>query len=405
MKYINRELEIKIKKFLSEPEIIAILGIRQSGKSTLMRKIADDLEQSGSKINFLTFENVQLLNMFDKDIQTFISLHVQPYEYVFIDEVQYAENSGKHLKLIFDTSTAKIIISGSSIIDITVKSLRYLVGRILVFVLYPFSFREFLHAKDSNLPEIYDNASYGSPGSELLNTCLIEFLTYGGFPRVATSDDPEVKHSILENLYNLLLLRDIKDLFGLSDHYKVSKLIQLIAFQTGNQVNYNELSKSCSVTLFEIKKYISILEKMFVIRQVKPWYSNKRTEIVKSPKFYFIDSGLMNFARTGLKFSPFDGALYEQFICSELLKKNIDFSYWRTKSGAEMDFVITGAENIPIEIKSNLNNDSLSKSFVSFIQHYKPSKAYVLSNNFEGKRNIESANVQFLPFIKSNRIL
>lgn len=402
MKYIEREIEVKIRKFLGEREMIAILGVRQSGKTTLMKRLSNQLEAEGKKVNYLSFEDVGKLELFDHDIESFISLYVKLFEYLFIDEVQYATNSGQHLKLIFDSTQVKVIISGSSVIDISIKSIRYLAGRIFVFILYPFSFREFIASKDENLCSIYDQAEYGASLTSTLHAYLSEFLTYGGFPRVVMSDDPEIKKKVIEDLFNILLLRDIKDLFGLGDHYKLNQLIRLLSLQTGNQVNYSELSRSCGISLFELKSMLSILEKCFIVSRVNPWFSNKRTEIVKSPKIYFIDAGFMNYARNNITFSQFDGAIFEQFVFSELIKKNMNLRYWRSKSGAEVDFILGDKNPIPVEVKSNLDRPARTRSFTSFIDQYKSSKGYILSSGFEGSAKLAETSISYLPFVKCN---
>ena len=108
--YIKRDLEGKIKKYLSSPEIIAVVGARQTGKTTLLKHIQQDMEKS----QFITFEDVQIRALFDNDIKAFIGLYVNPYKYIFIDEFQYAKDGGRSLKLIYDTvKEKKIFISGS----------------------------------------------------------------------------------------------------------------------------------------------------------------------------------------------------------------------------------------------------------------------------------------------------
>ncbi|MFH0836971.1 MAG: AAA family ATPase, partial [Candidatus Aenigmatarchaeota archaeon] len=147
--YINRTLERDILKYLGKKEIIAIIGPRQSGKTTLMKNIFGNLKNGV----FLDFEDRETLELFNEDIKSFIDLYVKKYDYLFIDEFQYAKEGGKQLKYIYDNHRTKIIISGSSTTSLSIHSIKYLVGRIFVFHLYPFSFEEFLRYKN---PELYD---------------------------------------------------------------------------------------------------------------------------------------------------------------------------------------------------------------------------------------------------------
>jgi predicted AAA+ superfamily ATPase len=137
--YIPRVLENQINNFLGSSEIIAIIGPRQCGKTTSLHHIAVKL--GFSKTGIIDFEDRDELNLFMHDIKAFAELHVQGYDFLFIDEFQYAANGGKNLKYIYDHFPVKIFITGSSATELSVQSIQYLVGRIFVFNLYPFSFK------------------------------------------------------------------------------------------------------------------------------------------------------------------------------------------------------------------------------------------------------------------------
>src|SRR5690606_14993703 len=121
------------------------------------------------------------------------------------------------------------------------QSLKYMVGRIFTFRLYPFAFNEFLQVKDENLLQVYEKGTYKKATVSQFNKHLREFLMYGGFPRVVTAENFDEKELILKNIYNTYLLREIRETFQLPDNLKTSKLIKLLALQIGNLVNYNEL--------------------------------------------------------------------------------------------------------------------------------------------------------------------
>ena len=133
-----------------------------------------------------------------------------------------------------------------------------------------------------------------------------------------------------------------------------------------------------------------------------PFYTNKRVELVKSPKVYFFDLGFRNICLDNFSKGRTDiGSMYENFIFSEMIKNNTNVKFWNTKSKAEVDFIIEKQNKIiPIEIKSTLNNTLITKSYHSFIDKYKIKEGYILSLNFEGKKETNDQKIIFLPFVK-----
>jgi len=406
--YIKRELEDKTKSYLNKPEILAVIGPRQSGKTTLLKQIAKPLK----KAKYIDFEDRDTLNLFNDDIKTFYNLHVKGAEYLFIDEFQYAKEGGQKLKYLYDTHKTKIIISGSSVLDLTNQALKYLVGRIFTFQLYPFSFKEFLSFRN---PALYENLylevkekidNYFADKRKtppLVSDAVIqeiskyyyEYVIYGGYPRVAIADGKEEKITVLKNIYNIYLLREIRDILQLSTELELQKLIKALALQTGSLVVYNELSQITSLNYKKLLEHINILEKTFLIKKVMPFYRNKRVEIAKSPKVYFCDNGFRNVAIDNfqeLVQRTDRGKLNENFVASQLLKEEDNINYWRTKSNAEIDFILERRGQITaVEVKSTLHSNKTGRALLSFKEKYSPNKMVVLSENyfaFDKKRNV-----------------
>jgi hypothetical protein len=273
----------------------------------------------------------------------------------------------------------------------------YLVGRILVFKLLPFSLREVVRAKNKRLETIYASNKYGQEILEKLNNILKEYLLYGGYPRVVLSKSKKEKETVLNNLFSTYLLREIKDILQLSSNDQLIKLIKSLSLQTGNLINYNELSSITGLTYKELIKFLYILEQTYVCNRVSTFYSNKRTELFKTPKIYFIDTGFRNVCISNFNQERTDkGALYENITYTELVKKGHTPKYWRTKSGAEVDEVLDKKNITPIEVKTSLKQKKLTRSFQSFLKKYKPTKSYILSKTLEAKNK---KNL-FLPFTK-----
>lgn len=400
--YVNRKLEGEISKFLNRKEIIAVIGPRQAGKTTMINKLLDDLEN----VNKVSFDDIESLHLFENNIYAFIELNVKGFDYLFIDEIQYSMNSGKILKYIYDTQKIKIFISGSSASEISIKSLKYLVGRVFIYQLYPFSFEEFLTFKDEKIKNIL--LSGKSIGLERkINGLLNEFLTFGGYPEVVLADSIEEKILILKNIYNTYFLREIKEIFGISDDFRLTNLLKALSLQIGNIINYTELSSITNFSEYEVKKYLNILEKTYICFRSLNFHTNKRTELKKSPKIFFFDTGFRNIAINNFKADRIDmGSIRENFVANELVKNGIEFRYWRTTSKSEVDFVIeNNNELIPIEVKSSLSKNTIGKALFSFIEKYKPKKVFILSLEFYGERMINKTKVKFLPIMSINSIL
>lgn len=420
--YYERDLFWEIKKYLNKREIIAILGPRQSGKTTLLEIIYKTLPKNIKKL-FLSFEKKTDLEIFNRDIENFKKLYIDPYDYVFIDECQYADNIGKNLKYLFDMAKTKMIISGSSSLEI--KQLgKYLVGRIFAFNLYPLNFSEFLKAKDRELYEIISPSyqiiekilkSKIAPvriktplKSEVLKKRLkdlfYQYLTFGGFPRLVKARSKEEKKLVLESIVENYLLKEIRTLLKLATENELLTLGKFLALQIGNLISYNELSTAANLNFFNLKKHLKILEETFIIKQIRPFFKNKRIELVKNPKVYFIDLGFRN--KLINNFSDLEtrtdlGNLVENFVFNSLTVKRYinQINFWRTKSQAEVDFVYEAEGEItPVEVKfSPLEKTVIGKSLFSFIKSYQPKKAIITTSDEFGIRKIKNTIIYFIP--------
>lgn len=409
--YIQRKLEATILRYLDKPEILAVVGPRQAGKTTLLKKIQTSLKNSV----FISFEDREELELFEQNLKGFAKKYFHNH-YIFIDEFQYSKNGGKSLKYLFDAyPSVKLIISGSSAIDLTIRAIKYLVGRVFVFNLYQLDFEEFLQFKDENSARLY--AEYkksfdlsknivalpeiSASVNEQISRWLEEFILWGGYPRVVVSQNDEEKTTVLKNVYNTYFLREIKEVMGLADDFRLSKLIKALAMQIGQLISYNELGTIADYDYLTLKKYLNILEKTFICSPLKPYFANRRKEITKNPKMYFFDTGLRNYALgyfARLENRADKGFLYENFIFNQLTKQDITVNFWRTKSGAEVDFVVNiKNEKIPIESKSQFSVGKSTRSLQSFVAGYRPLAAVILNEKSVEKSEIDATGVYVVP--------
>ena len=344
--FIRRKIDTKIQEYLKLPEILAIVGPRQSGKTTYLQHLIN--EKRGK---FVSFEDVDTLNLFNNDIKKFVETYLSDTDLLCIDEFQYAKAGGKNLKYIFDTyKNKKIIISGSSAIDLTIHALKYLVGRVIVINFWPFD-------KDE-LRIVFPNFTE----SELYDY----YATYGGYPRVAIASNNEERKVILKNIYNTYFLREVKDILGLVDEYKIQKLLVYLAQSVGSAISYSKLSNACDLNERDVRKYLEFMNKTFVVYLVKPFFTNKLKEIVKQPKTYFFDIGFLNHI---MSYEVESGKKLEQVAVMELIKEGFEIKYWRDKQNREMDFVVYKDNKIVMAIEAK-RSGRYTESFDAFRKAY-----------------------------------
>ncbi len=328
--YIHRTLEKYILDFLlSTKKIQIIYGARQTGKSTLARKI---VEQSGLKTLSLNGENPRQTQILTSRSPEQYKLYFSGYQLLFIDEAQYIPQIGEILKLIYDHLNLKILVTGSSSFHIAEHTSEPLTGRKLTYILYPFSLSE--------IKQIY------SPVQILEN--LETILIYGLYPEIFLTQNLTLKQKLLLELTDAYLFKDIFTLFYIKNPDKIRRLLQLLAFQVGQLVSVAELASSLELSSETVLRYIELLEKAHIIFRLLPYGKNLRKQMKKKFKVYFTDIGIRNAVIED--FRPFDlrqdkGNLWENFIIAEMIKrsgnqlKNDRFYYWRNYSGAEMDLV------------------------------------------------------------------
>ncbi|MEW5693178.1 MAG: DUF4143 domain-containing protein [Candidatus Hydrogenedentota bacterium] len=226
-----------------------------------------------------------------------------------------------------------------------------------------------------------------------------EYSIFGGYPRVVLTKDKDEKIIILKNIYNTYFLREIRDILQIATEEELQKLIKSLSLQIGSEVVYNELCSLTSQNYLNLIKHINILENTYIIKKVHPYCKNKKIEISKAPKIYFIDNGFRNVAIDN--FLPFNkrvdrGMLNENFVASQLIKQGNNVNYWRTKSNAELDFIIERNNmKIAIEVKSSLTTDKVRRGLLSFKEKYAPDKIIVVSENYSSYDKIKK--IYFIP--------
>jgi hypothetical protein len=415
-----RDILSDLIKWLDRREAYAVKGPRQSGKTTILKILQETLK--GKNVVFLNFEDPDILEAFETNPKEYIKSFMTNADrhYFLMDEYHYVKNPGKNLKLLYDTfEKAKFIVTGSSSLELSDAMAKFLVGRVFFFELFPFNFHEFLTAKNPRLANVYKEKSNNAkeflindtiPSSEKdifskeFAPLLNEYLTFGGYPAVIKTQDFETKKTILKNIYDTYISKDIIEFLRISDAFKYRCIVRTLAALAGKLVNYNELSSTCQSYYKETKRTISTLSETYIIQLIQPFHKNPVTELKKNPKAYFLDLGLRNYIINN--FTPMEkradtGALVENFIFLRLRNSFPDktINYWRTTAKAEVDFILRPNEElIPVEVKyQTFQKPKISRSLRSFIKTYKPQKALMVTKNFWGHEKIENTTIMFAP--------
>lgn len=401
-KAVERDIKKEILPWLNREEIIVITGARQTGKSVLMSQlIYGHLLAKTKHLYYFNLDVPSHRQYFENpDYLIQLAAKTKAKTYVFIDEVQRLKEPGLFLKGIYDLHLPiKLVVSGSSALEIKSKVHEALTGRKKLFHLNPFNLKELASAlfptKDFN--QILSD-------KDAFKEVLGHYFIYGGYPAVAMARGHRLKLQLLEENFLSYIEKDIKDFLKIENETAFRNLIKILASQIGNLVNKDELSISLGIHKNTLENYLFYLEQTFLIDFVRPFFKNPRKELLKNPKVYFRDLGLRNLAIGGFNdfnFRPDRGALFENFayLClKEKLPAFAPLNFWRTKAGAEVDFVmVPRIDPIPFEVKAvDLQGFRVGRSFRSFLKAYKPRDAYHLNLSLCGERTIEGVKVKFL---------
>jgi len=418
---IKRSLTRHIQEHLTNPEITMIIGPRQAGKTTLMELIRDDLKLKGEKTLFLNLDLESDRPFFatqDKLLQRITYEIGKERGFIFIDEIQRKENAGLFLKGLYDMKLPyKFVVSGSGSVELKEKIHESLPGRKRLFELPTLSFGEFVNFKRGETSFSDDNhfnelATFFDLYKEKSLEYLEEYLKFGGYPKVVLAPTIDEKQAAIADIYQSFLEKDISILLNIQKTDSLTSLARILASQIGNLVNVAELSNTLGISVQTVKNYLWYLEKTYIIRKVRPYFTNVRKEITKAPTYYFEDLGLRNYASNqfGNATSMPGGFLFENFVYNNL-KNSLNLTtttihFWRTKDKAEVDLILnTGSTVIPIEVKySSLKTREISRSFRSFLNRYKPSKAYIVHLGLNMEEIFEKSKIYFIPFFNTQVI-
>ena len=319
-----------LKNYLQTGKVLVIYGSRQVGKTTLLN---DFLATTDLKYKLDSGDNIRIQQILSSEDFPQIKDYASGYDLIAIDEAQRIPRVGTGLKIMVDQiRNIKIIATGSSSFELSGQIGEPLTGRKKTLILYPISQLE--------LSKIYNPYE--------IKEKLDEWLIFGSYPSVVTAKSREEKISILNEIVDSYLLKDILELERIKGSKILIDLLRLLAFQIGGEVSFSELASQMGIDYKTVARYLDLLQKSFIIFALSGFSRNLRKEITKKNKYYFYDNGIRNaiisnFNESGLRDDV--GKLWENFIIVERLKKQAykkipaNNYFWRTWDSKEIDWV------------------------------------------------------------------
>lgn len=383
--YHERELESQLSKLFKTFPVVTITGPRQSGKSTLIKHF---ISEQKNKWEYLSLDEREVA----LDIKDDVSMFVKSIKSnIAIDEAQKVPELFHSIKKIVDDGFPhKIILSGSANFLLLKSITESLTGRAGILELLPFSLSEAYSVKSNkiiekiissnNADELFDKLSKNI--LTISEDKLFSFIFNGGYPKLYQDKNVD-RNDLYKSYITTYIERDLRDLTQIADLDSFQKIYKLLAFQSSGIINFSSLSSDAGIDLKTVKKHSSILEASYQCKLLNPYLFSSRKRLIKSPKIFFFDTGILNYLYANDSFDMMLnrgqwGAILETFVFSEIYKnikdlsKRVSIYFWRTSNGAEVDFILENGPNLyPIEVKSKVKIDSFTiKGIKSFIETY-----------------------------------
>lgn len=391
-RYVNRDMEKVLKKAVRQFPSVIVTGPRQSGKTTLLRHLFLKSHR------YVSMDNPDLRLMAQDEPELFFENYPPP---VIIDEIQYAPGLFSYIKMAIDKDRNKrgqFILTGSQSFPLMANVTESLAGRIAIFNLLSFSLKE--------------QFVKGIPWD--FNMLKKHVLT-GGFPEIVTRRNVD-RELWFAGYLQTYLERDVRQLRQIGDLGDFQRFLNLIAAFNGQVLNLSSLSRDLGISVNTLKAWVSILEANRQVVTIKPFYLNKGKRIIKSPKIYFLDTGLLCYllgitSVTQVFRGPLSGQLFETVVLGEVIRSYYNkgqiprIFWWRTSCGEEVDFIIEEKDKImPLEIKLTTRlNKKMAKNIRSFCKLFsgKIDKAYFI-NLSKARLMIDEGTtaINFSDFIK-----
>jgi hypothetical protein len=426
MELIYRPIVGEIYAQMERNKIIILIGARQVGKTSVLKLLIDKVRENKaqSSIFYFDLEKEELIEIFQsyKTLLNWLKLQGADLDEeicLFIDEFHYIPNPTKILKILHDDfPNFRIVATGSSSLEISHRIKEALTGRKRIFHIYPLNFVEFLEFKKSPQKDILlrvkdMHSRIAKPILDDFVSDWEEFLLFGGYPKIALTQGVEEKVKEIEEIYNSYVQKDIKAFLKIGNVYAFNRLVKILAVQIANLANFSQIGSPLKIARETLERYMFVLENTFIVKNLPPFFTNKKKEITKMHKIFFYDTGLRNFAIKDFKDLEFrldKGALVENGVLAELIKATTvlqDLHFWRTQAKTEVDIVLKDKGTLtPLEIKyQSFTVPKIPSGLKAFIENYKPSRGYVFTKDFFGELEYQHCRIEFIPVFMSSVVL
>jgi predicted AAA+ superfamily ATPase len=299
-----------------------------------------------------------------------------------------------------------LIVWGSSSFDIKKKFKDTLVGRTVNFKIFPLDFEEFLTFKQK--PIQIQHAIMDSLAESELQSLYIEYLLFGGYPKIVLAETIEQKETYIQQIIDTYVKKDIRDIGGIQHVEKFNKLIQVLANQSGQMLNVAELSNSSKLAKQTVEDYLFLLENTYILKLVPPFFKNIRSELFKTPKIFFYDTGILSMLVNKGFSRHISRSLLETGLFSDLVKNRGRSSvyYWRTQDKKEIDFVLPFRDQL-FSIETKTNSAQFSFTALRYFRSHYPN-THPLCVHLEGECRQSVSGIIFLKpweLFRSDQIL
>lgn len=383
----DREIYRKIKKYLDMKHIIALVGLRRVGKTSLMRKIIKEYLDNGFEKKHILYFSFDFFPSNDireliKTYEDMMNVDIKKGNYlILLDEIQKIDGWENQLKILYDIfgKNTKFIISGSESLFIRKNSKESLAGRIFEFKIEPLSFREFLVFRELK----YNNVKLYS---DELQKLFWEFCLTMGFPELVNIHDKTIiKKYIKEGIVDKVIYRDIQQILGIRDIAALESLLNILMEDPGQMVDLDELAAELKISRQTVSTYISYLEAAFLLKKLYN-YSGSRRKVERKLKKYYPTIISPNLLMKEDDFSR--SKVFEWLIVTQL---NAEF-FWRDSFKNEVDIIME--DKTPLEVKYGKVDFSGLKVFM---KKFKQKKGIVISSKEKRKYNKDNFKIEIIP--------
>jgi AAA+ family protein len=361
MPYIKRSLEKVVLQATKEYPVVLVSGSKQVGKTTMLKKLME-----GTNRNYVSLDDLQERALAKNDPEMFLQLHKPP---ILIDEVQYAPELFSMIKLIVDKEHRKgdFWLTGSQIFDLMKGVQESLAGRVAVLSLSSLSQTEIYGEEDRPFQieiEHLMKRKEGRTSADLQE--IFRRIFQGSMPAIVSNEVSN--NSIFYGSYlSTYIERDVRNLSDSIDSLKFLRFLTAVAARCSQMLNVNEIARDADINLKQAKDWMGILETLGIIFYLHPFSNNMLKRLVKTPKYYFYDTGLVAYltkwsSTETLENGAMNGAILENYVVSEIRKSYLNSGkapfmyYYRDKDAREIDIILEqNGELNPIEIKKSAN--------------------------------------------------